>query len=143
MTHKTKIYIDTSVYIPVLLNQPEAKKVIKITGNKLLCSSSILLIETERNLIRLSREKEITAEEFAAARNQLLEDRNTFLLRDVTPDLALTGEFPATLTPRSNDLIHLRTALWFFKNGLLNSFFTFDLKQKSAAEELGLKILEL
>lgn len=142
MTSEKRIYLDTSAYLAILLNQKEEKKILKLIHNQILCSSSILLIEAERNIIRLSRENEITPKEFSLARNKLLEDTASFILRDVTPDLALTGEFPPILMPRSSDLIHLRTALWFYKNGGLAGFVSLDWKQKEAAKELGLNALE-
>lgn len=143
MTQENKVYIDTSVYIAILISLTEREKIYKLLQKTTLCSSTILLLETERNLIRLSRENRLTSEQFSTARNQLIEETASFLLKDFTSDLTLTGEFPAILTPRSNDLIHLRTALWFKKNGGLDSFFTLDTKQRASARELGLKTIGL
>jgi hypothetical protein len=41
------------------------------------------------------------------------QDTSLFVLRDLTLDLCQSGLLPAVTTPRSLDLAHLRSALWF------------------------------
>ncbi len=43
-------------------------------------------------------------------------------------------------TPRSLDLAHLRTALWFHRDTRLTRFATLDTAQEQAAKELGLPV---
>jgi hypothetical protein len=43
-------------------------------------------------------------------------------------------------TPRSLDLAHLRTALWFHTAEPLDRFVTLDVSQEDAAKELGLPV---
>jgi hypothetical protein len=45
---------------------------------------------------------------------------------------------PVVTTPRSLDLAHLRTALWFHRREPLTRFVTLDETQADAARELGL-----
>jgi hypothetical protein len=47
---------------------------------------------------------------------------------------------PAVATPRSLDLAHLRTALWFNSVDPIDRFLTNDEPQRQAAKELGLPI---
>lgn len=100
----------------------------------------MLLIESERNIVRLSRQGLLDDIEYDRACEHLIRDKELFLLRDVTPDLCLSGLFPAVRTPRSIDLIHLRTALWFVEHGGLAKFITTDAVQLRAAEEIGLPV---
>jgi len=45
---------------------------------------------------------------------------------------------PIVSTPRSLDLVHLRTALWFHQRQALTRFVSLDTPQTQAARELGL-----
>jgi hypothetical protein len=47
---------------------------------------------------------------------------------------------PAVSTPRSLDLAHLRTALWFHQQERLMRFVSLDEWQTIAARELGLPV---
>jgi hypothetical protein len=63
-----------------------------------------------------------------------------FVLRDVTLDLCESNVLPAVTTPRSLDLVHLRTPLWFHGTAALDRFVTMDGSQEQAAKELGLPV---
>lgn len=52
----------------------------------------------------------------------------------------LLGEVPALTTPRSLDLAHLRSALWFHADARIDRFVTLDGSQEQAARELGLPV---
>ncbi len=136
-----RVYVDTSAYLSLLLGEPGHARVSVILKRKILCSSSFLFLEAERNLVRFAREGVIDARTFQAAQSQLLQDMSIFILRDFTTDLCLTSIFPAVLLPRSSDLAHLRTAKWFEDEGGLDGFLTLDKKQAQAARELGLRCL--
>ncbi|MBL7684862.1 MAG: hypothetical protein JNK65_02375 [Deltaproteobacteria bacterium] len=140
MKSSERIYLHTSCYLSVLLGETGSAAILKELHKKIFCSSTLLLIEAERNLVRLSREQILSISDYQLAMNQLREDQQKFLLRDFTLDLALTGVFPPARLPRSCDLAHLRTALWFQKNGGIASFITCDIKQKQAAEDFGLPV---
>jgi hypothetical protein len=62
------------------------------------------------------------------------------VLRDLTLDLCATNPLPAVATPRSLDLAHLRTALWFHRDTPIVRFVTTDTSQEAAARELGLPV---
>jgi hypothetical protein len=47
---------------------------------------------------------------------------------------------PPIATPRSLDLAHLRTALWFHAAEPLSRFVTLDSGQRAAARDLGLPV---
>lgn len=135
-------YVDTSAYLAVLLGEEEASAVRKRLAGYALCSSTFLLLEAERNLVRLSREGLLTVREFERAAGRLRQDRELFVLRDLTPDLCLGGGFPAVRMPRSADLVHLRTAAWFASQPAgLARFETLDTGQAAAAMEMGLPVL--
>ena len=67
-------------------------------------------------------------------------DMELFVLRDLTLDLCASNLVPAVATPRSLDLAHLRTALWFHAAERLDRFVTQDGSQAQAARELGLPV---
>jgi hypothetical protein len=62
------------------------------------------------------------------------------VLRDLTLDLCTSTLLPAVATPRTLDLAHLRTALWFHAAEPIGRFVTLDGAQAEAARELGLPV---
>ena len=140
MTATPRLYLDTSAYLAVLLGERGASAVLKALGSGIPCSSTLILLETERNLVRLVREKSLSQRGFDIAFERLRTDRELFFLRDLSPDLCLSGRFPPTRTPRSADLVHLRTATWFQDNGGIKRFLSLDKEQLKAADELGLPV---
>jgi hypothetical protein len=72
--------------------------------------------------------------------DRLGEDTKFFVLRDLTLDLCQAIMMPAVATPRSLDLAHLRTALWFHAVEPIDRFLTMDESQAEAAKELGLPV---
>jgi hypothetical protein len=62
------------------------------------------------------------------------------VLRDLTLDLCTSNLVPAVATPRSLDLAHIRTALWFNAAEPIQRFVTTDGAQAQAAKELGLPV---
>jgi hypothetical protein len=137
-----RFYIDTSAYLGVMLGERIAKNLGSLLSQKVLCSSTLLLIESERNLVRLSRAGILPIASYHLAFAQLQKDVEKFILRDLSSDLCLTGSFPAVNTPRSSDLAHLRTARWFLDNGGLEAFVTLDKAQGNAAREFGFKVFQ-
>ena len=109
----------------------------ELAGAELL-SSVLMVLEAGRNLVRLSRERLLTAAEFQACASVLENDMQQFLLRDLTLDLCGTRTMPVVSTPRSLELAHLRTALWFHQKEKLTRFVSLDEVQTLSARELGL-----
>lgn len=133
-----RVYLDTSAYLAVLLGEKQADAVKKSISGAMPCSSTLLLMEAERNLVHLVRFEKISAADFEAAFVQLSADRDSLVLRDLTPELCLTRHFPLIRTPKSADMVHLRTAQWFMQNGGLRKFISLDENQLHAAREVGL-----
>ena len=135
-----RLYIDTSAYLCMLLAQDASDRLSKETGGAELLSSVILVIEARRNLVRLARESRLQPDQYNACIERLEQDVELFLLRDVTLDLCSASAMPAVTTPRSLDLVHLRTALWFHAVEKIDRFVTLDTSQQNAAKELGLPV---
>jgi hypothetical protein len=55
-------------------------------------------------------------------------------------DLCQSNLLPAVTTPRSLDLAHLRSALWFHAAEQIDRFVTMDAAQEQSARELGLPV---
>ena len=136
----SRIYLDTSAYLCVLLGEDGWEAVADATDGAELLSSVLLVLETRRNLIRLTRDGALTAEQYKKCMQRVDEDTNRFILRDVTLDLCASNLLPAVTTPRSLDLAHLRTALWFHASEPVHRFVTMDRDQRQAAQEMGLPV---
>jgi hypothetical protein len=135
-----RLYIDTSAYLCMLLGEEGSLALLREAAGANLLSSVLLVLEAGRSLVRLAREGAMTAARYEACQNRLRQDREVFTLRDVTLDLCESGPLPAVMTPRSLDLVHLRTALWFHAGTPLTRFITMDGVQAQAARELGLPV---
>ena len=140
---RRRIYIDSSAYIAGALGDAAKVRYWSKNGSEVFVSSVLLVVEAERTFARLSRESHLAPHLFGQAMTQLRQNVETFLLRDFSLDLCLTSEFPPVRLPRSNDLVHLRTALWFRRSGGLDGFLSLDEHQRGAAAELGLPLVEL
>ena len=135
-----RLYLDTSAYMCILLGEAGHKRLGRELAEAGLLSSTLLVLETYRNLVRLSREGLLTAADFKACTRALQEDMELFQLRDLTLDLCAARSMPVLSTPRSLDLAHLRTALWFHEQERLTRFVSLDEGQILAAAEIGLPV---
>ena len=135
-----RVYVDTSAYLCVLLSQHGSDRVIKETSGAELLSSVILVLEARRNLVRLAREGRLQPDQYKTCIERVERDASVLVLRDLTLDLCQLNSLPAVATPRSLDLVHLRTALWFHATTKLDRFVTMDASQAQAARELGLPV---
>lgn len=135
-----RFYLDTSAYLCILLGEAGNESLRRELAGAELLSSVLLVLEAGRNLVRLSREKLLTAAEFQACASTLENDIQQFMLRDLTLDLCGTRTMPVVSTPRSLDLAHLRTALWFHDREKLTRFVSLDDGQLLSARELGLPV---
>lgn len=132
--------MDTSAYLCILLAEEGWDRVSEETAGAELLSSVLLVLETKRNLIRLAREGALAPEQYKACMDRVDADTNVFVLRDLTLDICASNILPAIATPRSLDLAHLRTALWFHTPERIDRFVTMDSSQEQAAKELGLPV---
>jgi hypothetical protein len=135
-----RLYLDTSAYLCILLGERGHDELLKEIRHAELLSSVVLVLEAERNLIRLSREGRLTKTDFHNCVSALNNDMQQFLLRDLTLDLCGSLAMPVVSTPRSLDLAHLRTAMWFHQQQNLARFVTLDISQAMSASELGLPV---
>ena len=135
-----RYYVDTSAYLCVLLGEAGWERVArKLAGGHLL-SSGLLALEAERTLVQLSRGGRLSPPDLQAALDRLSLDIAQFALRDLTLDLCRSRVMPIVSTPRSLDLAHLRTALWFHAREPLTRFVSMDASQVQGARELGLPV---
>jgi predicted nucleic acid-binding protein len=135
---RRRLYLDTSAYLCILLAEEGGERLSEETAGAELLSSVLLVLEARRNLIRLAREGTLKAEQYKVCMERVEEDMDLFVLRDLTLDLCASNLMPAVATPRSLDVAHLRTALWFHAAEPLERFVTMDDAQGQAARELGL-----
>jgi len=137
---RRRLYLDTSAYLCILLAEEGAERLSRETAGAELLSSVLLVLEARRNLIRLAREGTLKADQYKACMERVEQDTELFVLRDLTLDLCASNLLPAIATPRSLDLAHLRTALWFHGAEPIERFVTTDGSQAQAAGELGLPV---
>jgi hypothetical protein len=137
---RPRFYVDTSAYLGILLGEQGTERLSADTAGAELLSSVLLLLESRRNLVRLTREGTLTPDQYAACLERTELDAAAFVLRDLTLDLCQSNVLPAVATPRSLDLVHLRTALWFHAQAPIDRFLTLDAGQLQAAKELGLPV---
>jgi len=135
-----RLYLDTSAYLCMLLAEDGSERLSTETAGAELLSSVLLVLEARRTLVRLTRDGALTAAQYKTCLDRLEEDQQLFVLRDLTLDLCESNLLPPIATPRSLDLAHLRTALWFHAEGRIARFVTMDGSQEQAAKELGLPV---
>lgn len=135
-----RLYLDTSAYLCILLGEEGWEALSEQTDGAELLSSVLLVLEARRNLIRLARDGSLTPEHYKTCMDRVDEDSTVLVLRDLTLDLCASNILPAITTPRSLDLAHLRTALWFHSPDRIDRFVTLDATQEQAAKELGLPV---
>jgi hypothetical protein len=135
-----RLYLDTSAYLCILLSQEGSEQLSKETFGCQLLSSVLLVMEAKRNLVRLVRAGHLQPDHYEITIERLEQDMSLFLFRDLTLDLCQSNTMPAVATPRTLDLVHLRTALWFHGAEAIHRFMTTDAAQQQAAKELGLPV---
>ncbi len=135
-----RVFVDTSAYLVWALNQAGAAEIEEQLTESNLFASSILFIEAERALLQLTRTKIVSPTQGIKLRESLVSHANHFTVREPSLELCLSNRFPAVTTPKSANLIHLRTALWFHENEALDLFLTTDKHQSVAAAEFGLPV---
>ncbi|MEO6597331.1 MAG: hypothetical protein ABIP94_21515 [Planctomycetota bacterium] len=135
-----RFYIDPSAYLGVLTRDEHAAGLAAELRGAAWFSSVVFVLEVQRNLVRLAREKYLSTDDYLACGDRLRSDLEGFSLRDVTLDLCLPTMMPATMLPRSLDLLHLRTAMWFHAQSPLTRFVSLDHRQNQSARELGMPV---
>jgi hypothetical protein len=136
----SRLYVDTSAYLCVLLGEEGAAELAAQLEKARLHSSVLLVLEARRNLVRLTRTGHLATTKLNDLLERVRVDASAFTLRDLTLDLCSDPTLPAVNTPRSLDLAHLRTALWFHRRQPLDGYLTLDDAQRASARELGLPV---
>jgi hypothetical protein len=135
-----RFYVDTSAYLRILLGEDGSVALSRELAGGEILSSVLLMLEANRNLIRLARDGALSPDRYRACAARLHSDRHLFILRDLTLDLCQSALMPPVTTPRSLDLAHLRTAAWFHTQRPLTRFVTMDTAQAQSARDLGLPV---
>ena len=124
----------------MLLGEAGSERLSDETARAELLSSVLLVLEARRNLIRLAREGALATGDYEICLGRVEQDTSLLVLRDLTLDLCQSAVLPAVTTPRSLDLVHLRSALWFHAADRIDRFVTLDVAQQQSARELGLPV---
>src|SRR5262249_41669528 len=132
--------VDTSAYLCLLLGEAGWERLEPELRDAQLLSSVLLALESERTLVHLSRSGRLSPGDLQVALDRLTADLEAFTLRALAHDLCASRVMPLVTTPRSLDLVHLRTALWFHQQEPLTGFVSLDAGQNQAARELGLPV---
>ncbi|HLQ37110.1 MAG TPA: hypothetical protein VK348_04890 [Planctomycetota bacterium] len=135
-----RLYVDTSAYLCLLIGEDGARTMADRFAAARLYSSVLLVFEARRNLVRLVHGGQLPTAKLHDYLDRVQLDAERFQLKDLTLDLCFDPTLPAVTTPRSLDLAHLRTALWFHRREPLAGYVTLDHGQQQAARELGLPI---
>ena len=135
---RPRLYVDTSAYLCVVLGEEGAPAIAARLADGDLHSSVLLVLEARRNLVRLARTGQLATAKLNDLLERVRQDAEAFTLKDLTLDLCADPALPAVSTPRSLDLAHLRTALWFHRRRPLDGYVTRDDAQRQSARELGL-----
>ena len=135
-----RFYVDTSAYLCLLLGEAGWERLAAALDGAQLLSSALLALESERTLVYLSRMGRLNPDDLQNALDRLGRDLAHFAVRDLTLDLSSSRVLPIVSTPRSLDLAHLRTALWFHQREALTRFVSLDAAQNQGARELGLPV---
>jgi hypothetical protein len=135
-----RVYVDSSAYIALLVGGQDAKRVAQALRGRAQVSSVLLGLESTRTLVRMSREGALDPGAFQRGLDRLAADLGRMRLRSLTMDLCTGLAIPVLCTPRSLDLAHLRTALWFHREEPLEAFVSLDRSQLQAARELELPV---
>ena len=135
-----RYYVDTSAYLCVLLGEVGWEPLSKTLEGGHLLSSVLLALEAERTLVQLSRSGRLSSATLQDALARVEQDLARFTLRDLTLDLCISRVMPIVSTPRSLDLAHLRSAVWFHQREPLARFVSLGAVQVQGARELGLPV---
>jgi hypothetical protein len=139
-TAERRLYLDSSAWLAMVLGEPDGAAIGRELDGAIWLSSTLLVVECHRNLVRLAREGQLTSRQLVTAVDRLDADLAHFVLMDLTLSLARSRVVPVVTTPRTLDLVHLQTALAFHGVEPLHRFVALDQALNEAARELGLPV---
>ncbi|MBI4612993.1 MAG: hypothetical protein HY720_05230 [Planctomycetes bacterium] len=135
-----RFYVDTSAYLCILLGETGHDPLARELAGSSILSSCLLVLEAHRTLVRLARDRFLSASDLQLALDRLDADLSVFLFHDLTLGLCRQRTMPVVTTPRSLDLAHLRTAVAIHARDPLTRFVSLDAVQNHAAREMGLPV---
>src|SRR5438132_920770 len=98
---RRRLYLDTSAYLCILLGEDGSDRLSQESDGAELLTSTLLVLEARRNLIRLAREGTLMPEHYKACMDRVEQDVALFGIRDLTVDLCAPHPLPAIATPRT------------------------------------------
>ncbi len=136
-----KIFFDSSAFAKRYIEEPGSEEVEDLCAQAtLLGVSSICLPEVISGLCRLSRDSILTRNQYEVTRGALLKDFEDITVCNITPAvIGRTIHILETNTLRTLDALHIGCALEWKADVFVSS----DLKQISAANKLGLKVVKV
>ena len=134
------VYVETSAVLRWLLGEPDARSIARqIQQTAEPVCSVLTILETQRALVRLERERPSRGRKLALLRGQLGEASADWNLLEITPEIRARAGEPFPIEPvRTLDAIHLATALQFARALPGLSVLTFDERILANLEPLGL-----
>jgi len=76
-----RFYLDTSAYLCMLLREQSSDALIRETAGAELLSSVLLILESKRNLVRLTREGVLGPEQYKQCLDRIESDADFFCCR--------------------------------------------------------------
>jgi len=136
-----KIFFDSSAFAKRYIEEPGSEEVEDLCAQAtLLGVSSICLPEVISGLCRLSRDSILTKNQYEVTKGALLKDFEDITVCNITPAvIGRTIHILETNTLRTLDALHIGCALEWKADVFVSS----DLKQISAANKLGLKVVKV
>lgn len=135
------IYLDTSVFLKLFLNEKGSDKARKLVKENSLLCSAIIASECFSALSRRKQNREMDDKTFDQLVNRVKKDLPYIELVKLTDEVLRKTEDVVLRSPaRTLDAIHIASALLFRDlTGIELSFVTSDKKQEEAAKRAGLK----
>ena len=136
-----KVFFDSSAFAKRYIMEPGSDKVEKICSQAaMLGVSSICLPEIISALSRLKRQSVITEGQYEGAKQALLKDLEDLLICNITPSVIKQCiHILESSELRTLDALHVACALEFEAETFVSS----DIRQLSAANKAGLKVLKV
>jgi predicted nucleic acid-binding protein len=136
-----KVFFDSSAFAKRYIMEPGSDKVEKICSQSaMLGVSSICLPEIISALSRLRRKSVITEDQYESAKQALLKDLEDALICNITPSVIKQSiHILESSEIRTLDALHVACALEFEAETFVSS----DIRQLSAANKAGLKVLKI
>ena len=127
----------------MVLNEQDVEKIEAALGTGAIVSSALLILEVTRCFVRLGREGRVSPMQYQQLWDRFRLDCEEMTFKELDEQMCLDPAFPKVAIPKAADLAHLKTALWFHAIHSDLYFLTCDLHQRAAAEELGLRVIQI